>query len=69
MRSYFRPLVLIAAVLLVGAFLLAYQLVGFRAPMPGRAFAAFANTLSVLGIPQGICRSEHNQGVSEIANT
>lgn len=49
-RSYFRPLVLIAAVLLVGAFLLAYQLVGFRAPMPGRAFAAFANTFSVLGI-------------------
>ena len=32
------------------AFLLAYQLVGFRAPMPGRAFAAFANTFSVLGI-------------------
>ena len=39
---------LIAAVLLVGAFLLAYQLVGFRAPMPGRAFGlSFANTFSV----------------------
>ena len=41
----------IAAVLLVGAFLLAYQLVGFWAPTPVRAFGlSFANTFSVVGI-------------------
>ena len=50
-RSYERPLVLIAAVLLVGAFLAALHLVGFWAPIPGRAFGlSFANTFSVLGI-------------------
>ena len=50
-RSYMRPLVLIAAVLLVGAFLIGLQLVGFWAPIPVRAFGlSFANTFSVLGV-------------------
>ncbi len=49
-RSYVRPLVLLATVLLVGAFLLALH-VGFWAPVPGLAFGlSFANTFSVVGI-------------------
>jgi uncharacterized protein YjbI with pentapeptide repeats len=50
-RSYVRPLGLIVAVWLVGAFFMALHLVGFWAPIPGRAFLlSFANTFSVLGI-------------------
>jgi uncharacterized protein YjbI with pentapeptide repeats len=50
-RSYVRPLGLIVAVWLVGAFLMALHLVGFWAPIPGYAFfLSIANTFSVLGI-------------------
>jgi hypothetical protein len=50
-RSYVRPLSLIGATVLVGAFLFAFHYVGFWTPIPGQAIGiSFANTFGVLGI-------------------